>query len=194
MRKLEGSGRTIRHVLYTSFTQYRTKRESFWIKQLRTAYLYGSNVDLGDNMRKNSEGMFGRHFPSLNWTKCCQCKGIKHKLPNKISGKRFLHKLNYKLFNDLPNIINFHRVIIAALNKKSLKDVADILHDLILMRRRINACSGTWWSLIRYNIKLYRELSVRHKRKPPENFCKVYFSDKAFVIFSISFWSSIAFL
>ena len=129
LKKLEDTGRTIRHVLDASFTQYRIKRESFWIKQLRTVYSYGLNIDLGDDMRKDSKVMVGRHFPFLNRTRCRQCRGIKHKTPNKKSGKRFLHKLNYKPFNDLPNTMNFHRVNIVALNKKSLKNVADVLHD-----------------------------------------------------------------
>ena len=33
-----------------------------------------------------------------------------------MSGKRFLHKLNNKLFKDLPNVIKFLRVTIAAVN------------------------------------------------------------------------------
>lgn len=77
MEKLEGTERTIRIVMDASFTQYRIKRESFWIRQLRTTSSYEWNVDLGDDVRKYSKFMADRHFPFLNKTRCRQCKGIK---------------------------------------------------------------------------------------------------------------------
>lgn len=55
--------------------------------------------------------------------------GIKHETPNKSNSKKFLYKLDDKLFNDLPNTISFLRVIIVAVNKKYLKNVPDALHD-----------------------------------------------------------------
>ena len=61
---------------------------------------------------------------------------FREKAPNKMSGRRFLYKLNHNIFNDLPSKINFSRVTIAALNKY-LKDVTGVLHA------HINVCSGT---------------------------------------------------
>ena len=34
--------------------------------------------------------------------------------------KKFLRKLNHKLFNDLPNVMNFLRVTIATTNKSTI--------------------------------------------------------------------------
>ena len=73
--------------------------------------------------------MVGRHFPSLNRIVCRQSREIKHATPNKMSYKTLSHKLNEKLFNDLPNTVNILRVTIARLNKKPLKDFAGALHD-----------------------------------------------------------------
>ena len=73
--------------------------------------------------------MVARHIPSLKRTRFSQARGIKQRAFWKICGKRFLQQLNHELFNDLLSIVNFLIVIITALNKKSLKDVADVLHD-----------------------------------------------------------------
>ena len=80
-------------------------------------------------MRKDNKVLVSRHFPYLNRARCHQSTTIKHKTPNKISGNRYLHKLNHQLFNNLPNTMNFIRVTIATLNKKSWKNVADVFHD-----------------------------------------------------------------
>ena len=52
---------------------------------------------LGEGMRKDSEVMVDRHFPSFNRAGCCQSTETKHKALNKIGDKRFLHKINDKL-------------------------------------------------------------------------------------------------
>ena len=56
------------------------------------------------------------------------------KLPNKMSGKSFLLKLNHKVFNNLPDTVNFLMVTIASLNK-------------ISFGKQTYICSGTWWTL-----------------------------------------------
>lgn len=66
-------------------------------------YPYGFNVDLGHGMIKDSDVMVSREFSPLNRARCWQSKGIKHKTPDKISAKRFVYKLNHKVFTDLPN-------------------------------------------------------------------------------------------
>lgn len=71
-------------------------------------------------MRKDSEVIVGRHFPSLNRASCFQSIRIKHKIPNKINGKKSLRKLNHKLFNNLPNVMNFRRVTIPTTNKSTI--------------------------------------------------------------------------
>ena len=66
-----------------------------------------------------------------------QSKGIKHKTPNKISGKRSLHTIKHKLFNRLLNAINFFRTTTVALTKRSLKHVADVLRERLSLPGKI---------------------------------------------------------
>ena len=44
--------------------------------------------------------MFNRYFSYLHKTVQSQSRGIKQKILKKMSGKRFLHKLNHNFFND----------------------------------------------------------------------------------------------
>ena len=44
----------------SSSTEYRKKRDAFWIKQLRTVYSYGSNKDLSELGKKDNDSMVGR--------------------------------------------------------------------------------------------------------------------------------------
>ena len=53
----------------------------------------------------NDEVIVGRFTLCLNWALGLQFRGIGHETPNK-SGKRFINKLNHKLFKDLPNTTN----------------------------------------------------------------------------------------
>ena len=84
---------------------------SIWICY-RDGICYKLYIKLGDSMRKDSEVMVERYFPCLIRLTCHQAKRIKDKAAYKMSGKTFLQK-----------------IAIAALNEKSLKDVADVLHD-----------------------------------------------------------------
>ena len=116
----------------------------FDITKRTKPYPYALNVYLGDNMKKNSHAIIGRNFPFLDRTVSCQSRIIKHKTPKRIRGKRFLQKLNHKLFNDLPNTMSFPRETMTAINKKYLKDVVDVFHDnLICSEKCTNICSGT---------------------------------------------------
>ena len=47
----------------------------------------------------------------------------------KISGKRFLHKINNKPLNDLSSTMSFLRVTIVALNKQYFKDVVYAFYE-----------------------------------------------------------------
>ena len=58
-------------------------------------------------MIKSKKVMVGKHFYSLNRPMGRQSRGIKRKSLNKTSGKKLLHHLNHKLFNDLPNTLKF---------------------------------------------------------------------------------------
>ena len=130
---------------------------------------------------KIREIMVSRRFPSLNTTSCCQSRAVKYKTPNKISGNRYLHKMNHLLFNNLPNTMNSVKVTIAALNKKSLKDVALLMFfmtDLIFLEKRINIYSGIWWSLMQQDLSYLKNLQLGVKGNIQKSFVKFAFVAK----------------
>lgn len=88
-----------------------------------------------------------------------------------MSVKRFLH--NKFQTQWIPD--TFLTAAIAALNKKNIwkKLLMLFMTDLILMVT--DAVES----------KLYGEPVIRHKKKPPGNVCKVYFSNKAMELINL---------
>ena len=76
--------------------------------------------------------------------------------------------------------MNFIRVTIVSLDKKSLKEIASLLFD------KLNALATTvkylqWYLCCQDAIesKLYKPKTPRPKRKPSENICRTQFHNKA---------------
>lgn len=69
--------------------------------------------------------------------------------------------------------MNFPRITITALNEKHLEDVPNVLQWCLMV-------------VIAIEFKLYGEPPIKHKRKLPENICKVYFSSKAVELIILS--------
>ena len=129
--------------------------------------------------------LVGTQFPALKRNKP-QLRGTKHSNPNTITGKSFLHKLNYELFNNLPNAMNFLRIKIAFLNKRSLKEVANAMYDRLNLLGKTYKYSQ-WYHMVIDSIesKLYKEPPAKPKRKAPDNICQVYFSSKAIELINL---------
>ena len=51
---------------------------------------------------------------------------------NNITDKRFLYKFNAQLIYNFANCINFIRISIASLNRKSVKEIANGINDEIV--------------------------------------------------------------
>jgi len=179
VEKLEGDGRTSRGSLDPSLTQIRKKKETTWITTLRTAYPYGLNDRIGDNLSRNDVTSVGSKFPPLS-RKYSRIRGIKHSKVNKISGKDFLHQLNRYLIFDISNTMNFIRSNVSVLNKVSLKDIANIIDDEI-SRLPSNFKYLQWYLAVNDAIKakLYHPFIQKCVKKAPENICHIQFCNKA---------------
>ena len=179
LEKLEGTGRTSRGALDASQTSKRKARELYWILKLRTAYPYGLNDRLGDEFTKCSanEGLIGKKFPPLSRKHLRFSRGS-HIKQNNTKPNEFFNKFLYNLKHDRPNIHNFCRVSLLAMNKGSLKKVAILLNDQINKDRGNNL----QWLLAALDIiesKIYVVPHAKPKRKPPKNLCKILFDNKA---------------
>ena len=82
------------------------------------------NEHFVESGKKGNHSMVARNFPSLH-SSC----STEHIDINKVNGKSFIHELNRPIFTDLPSVLNFVRANIALLNKKSLKDIEDVIND-----------------------------------------------------------------
>lgn len=74
--------------------------------------------------------------------------------------------------------MNSVKVTIAALNKKSLKDVALLMFfmtDLIFLEKRINTYSGIWWSLMQQDLSYLKNLQLGVKGNIQKSFVKFAF-------------------
>lgn len=74
--------------------------------------------------------------------------------------------------------MNSVKVTIAALNKKSLKDVALLMFfmtDLIFLEKRINIYSGIWWSLMQQDLSYLKNLQLGVKGNIQKSFVKFAF-------------------
>ena len=105
-----------------------------------------------------------------------------------MSGNEFIHSLNRKLLGDLPNAMNFLRVSITSLNKSSLKSIASLLIDKLNVLP-VSFPYMQWYIAAQDAIesKIYKPKTVKPKRKPPENICKVYFHNKAIELINLPY-------
>ena len=74
--------------------------------------------------------------------------------------------------------MNSVKVTIAALNKKSLKDVALLMFfttDLIFLEKRIDIYSGIWWSLMQQDLSYLKNLQLGVKGNIQKSFVKFAF-------------------
>ena len=148
-------------------------------KIFMTAYPYGLNDKIDDDKNSSNTDMIGSLFPPLK-RNSSHVRCVKHITKNKMGPNDFLHQMNKSLLFDLPNTMNFLRTSISALNKKSLKLIADKVNDELL-RLPDHFKYWQWYLAILDSIKskLYKPVVEKVKRKPPENICHVTFSNKA---------------
>ena len=187
IEKLEGNGRTKRGGLDAKSTQLRKSRETYWMNKLRTVYPYGLNDLTGEEFKKDKNcDLIGVNFFPLNRSHSRISRGQTHKTPNNISSNDFFHLLNKQLIYSLPNAMNFIRVQIASLNKKSLKEIGATFLD------KLNTFPSSFphmqWYLATQDAiesKLYKPMQVKQRKKPPENICKVLFHNKAIELINL---------
>ena len=179
LEKLQGNGRTARGALDPSITQFRKSKETEWIRRLRTAYPYGLNDKIGEYTSRSDNSFIATKFPSLN-RNYSRIRGIKHVKSNVLSGKEFLHKLNRYLLYHIPNTMNFIRTSVASLNKKSLKDIANVMNDEILrLPSHFKYLQWYFATIDAIKSKMYQPKIQKTPKKSPENICKIYFCNKA---------------
>ena len=84
---------------------------------LRTACSCGLNdIKFGMTTEKDKTELFGVKFPSLT-RRHSRTRRIKYSYASKMSGKKFLFRLNKDLINNLPNKMKLLPVSIASLSK-----------------------------------------------------------------------------
>ena len=92
IEKTEKSERASRGGKNTSFTEIRKSKETYCIKHLKTAFLYGLNNKIGDTVRPDDE-IVGIIFPC--WTRShIRTGGHKHEATTKLHGEEFLFPIN----------------------------------------------------------------------------------------------------
>ena len=84
------------------------------------------------------------------------------------------------LITDLPNAMNFIRVLLAQLRKRVLKKVAGDISDF-LSNQHENFPFLPWYlaALDHIEYKIYKPKPVKVKKQPPKNILKVLFTSKA---------------
>ena len=109
----------------------RRKKETEWILKLRTAFPYGLNDKIGEDVQRNDDKPVGISFPSLKRNKNHPVRSKNHAFSKNNSVKSFLNLFKNKLINDLKSCLNFGRSIISSLSKSKLKELAILLNDFI---------------------------------------------------------------
>ena len=131
IEKLKGNGRNGSKI-DLGIAVERRKRETFWIRKLRTAYPYGLNDRIGDDFVKVDceREAVGPYFLKSD-RKLPRTKDCRHSRKNKClyNAEDFLKDLDMKIEVDIPNVPNFIRINITSMKKIQLRKVFNGLHN-----------------------------------------------------------------
>ena len=180
VEKLEGNGRTERGSIDPSKTTERKKKETEWMLRLRTVYPYGLNDRIGDDY-KNTEfqSQVASRFSSLPRLNSRVSRGKSHKGVSSLQPDQFLTKLKNYLTDDLSGTMNFIRVSLSSLKKSFLKEVHLLVSNFITDNSNKFIFHQWYYAIIDLiESKLYKEPTIKLKKSPPENICKVFFHNK----------------
>ena len=127
--------------------------------ELRTVYPYVLNktLDICEDDRnvkrfKSDDGIVGTLFPSLPrlFQSDQTCRYDKRKGISILNFKQFIINLNNYLKDDLPNALNYIRVLLATIKKRYLKQIADHINDFLNVRNSQLFCNQ--WYLMALDI------------------------------------------
>ena len=167
----------------------RRKRETEWMRKLRTVYPYGLNdrVDMynDDNQAfrlNNDDDLVGKVFPSLprQYQRDPRYRHNNRNGLQNINYETFVREIHQHVTTDLPNASNYIRISLSSVNKKHSKRIADYINDFL--NNNSSEFPYIQWYLMALDIiecKLFKEPKQTKKRSPPKYKCNITFSNKA---------------
>ena len=164
----------------------RRKRETYWIKALRTAYPYGLNSRIGEEYKKvnNDIDVIGKYFIKTGGRGIYGSRGKRHARHThcRLTKFNFTDLLNQTLKNDLPNAPNFIRISITSMKKSHLKAVFAELLEAV--RESGEDFQYTHWYLMTCDAIETKIFKSKPQVLKPKAFSKyqlnICFEDKAF--------------
>ena len=163
-----------------TFRETRLNREEYWIKKLRTVFLYGLN-ERARNYHQDQP--IGKMFPAIPRSRervIRSRRNRNNRSNNNISINQFLERFTNTLINDLKNTYYTVRIMLNNIKKKVLKNIAsNIMQNISTTRFDAKIEPYYLYILDITDTKLYGQNVKESRKTAPKYTCLVEFHNKA---------------